>query len=456
MRSLDAAGTRLRDRTMLYCCQPPETWQATGSLNPVVAAPAKLMDGKSRKIAIFGSTGSIGQSALEVMDASGGQLQVVALAAKSRLKELVQQARRCRPEYVVAADEQAAKGFDWSGLPPDTKVLVGRTAMEEVARLPQVDAVVAAVVGSIGLVSTWAALEAGKTVALANKETLVMAGKQVMALAAERGACLLPVDSEHSAVFQLLEGSGSRVQGSGNPQSAASANPQSTIHNPQSTRRSVKRILLTASGGPFRCWSKAQMERATVAEALAHPTWRMGEKITIDSATMMNKALEIIEARWLFDLPPEAIDVVIHPQSVVHALVEFVDGSLVAQLSPPDMKLPIQYALTWPARQPSPARKLDLSQALRLEFEPPDEDRFPALRLGREVAAAGGTAGAVVNAANEAAVAAFLAGRLPFTGIVPACRAVLDSHTFNADPTLDELLLLDAWARQEIQRWILV
>jgi 1-deoxy-D-xylulose-5-phosphate reductoisomerase len=198
------------------------------------------------------------------------------------------------------------------------------------------------------------------------------------------------------------------------------------------------------------------MERATVADALAHPTWRMGEKITIDSATMMNKALEIIEARWLFDLPPEAIDVVIHPQSIVHALVEFVDGSLVAQLSPPDMKLPIQYALTWPVRQPSPAKKLDLTQALRLEFEPPDEDRFPALRLGREVAAAGGTAGAVVNAANEAAVAAFLAGQLPFTEIVPACRAVLESHTFNADPTLDELLLLDAWARQEIQRWILV
>jgi len=197
------------------------------------------------------------------------------------------------------------------------------------------------------------------------------------------------------------------------------------------------------------------MERATIADALSHPTWQMGEKITIDSATMMNKALEIIEARWLFDLPPEQIDVVIHPQSIVHSLVEFIDGSVVAQLSPPDMKLPIQYALTWPERRPSPAKKLDLTEALRLDFEPPDEERFPALRLGREVAAAGGTAGAVVNAANEAAVASFLAGEMPFTEIVPACRAVLDSHNFVADPTLDELLELDAWARQEIQRWIL-
>jgi 1-deoxy-D-xylulose-5-phosphate reductoisomerase len=196
------------------------------------------------------------------------------------------------------------------------------------------------------------------------------------------------------------------------------------------------------------------MEGATVADALAHPTWQMGPKITIDSATMMNKALEIIEARWLFDLPPSQIDVVVHPQSIVHALVEFTDGSVLAQLSPPDMKLPIQLALTWPERCAGPARKLDLTEALRLEFEPPDEDRFPALALGREVAAAGGTAGAVLNAANEAAVASFLAGELPFMEIVPACRSVLESHTFNAVPSLEELLALDGWARQEISRWI--
>jgi 1-deoxy-D-xylulose-5-phosphate reductoisomerase len=324
----------------------------------------------------------------------------------------------------VATEEEAANRFDWTGLPKQTELLVGSSGLEKVARLADVDIVVAAVVGSAGLTGTWAALDAGKTVALANKETLVMAGPLVIGLAKERGATILPVDSEHSAVFQAV----------------------------QAGRRSeIKRIILTASGGPFRTWPREEMERATVADALAHPTWRMGDKITIDSATMMNKALEIIEARWLFDLSAEQIDVVIHPQSIVHSLVEFVDGSVMAQLSPPDMKLPIQYALTWPERCESPARKLDLSQAMRLDFEPPDEDRFPALRLGREVAAAGGTAGAVMNAANEAAVASFLAGEMPFTEIVPACRAVLDSHHFDATPTLAELLKLDRWARQEIQ-----
>jgi 1-deoxy-D-xylulose-5-phosphate reductoisomerase len=221
------------------------------------------------------------------------------------------------------------------------------------------------------------------------------------------------------------------------------------------TRRTdLRRIILTASGGPFRDWTRSEMEQATVADALAHPTWQMGKKITIDSATMMNKALEIIEARWLFDLPPSQIDVVIHPQSIVHSLVEFNDGSVLAQLSPPDMKLPIQYALTWPERMECPARRLDFTESLTLEFEPPDEDRVPALRLGREVAALGGTAGAVLNAANEAAVASFLGGDLSFVEIVPACRAVLESHSFSPAPTLDELLAVDRWARQEISRWI--
>lgn len=398
------------------------------------------MSHKPRKIAILGSTGSIGQSALEVVAAAGGKLEVVALSAHRQLEVLVEQARRWRPKYLVAADAKAAKQCDWSLLPAGTEVLVGQAAMEQIARLPEVETVLSAVVGSVGLLSTWAALDAGKTVALANKETLVMAGGQVMALAAERRAQILPVDSEHSAVFQLL--------------AAGTHSPSHDCHA-AATTSTIKRIVLTASGGPFRGWSRSEMEQATVADALAHPTWRMGQKITIDSATMMNKALEIIEARWLFDLSPDAIDVVVHPQSIVHSLVEFIDGSVVAQLSPPDMKLPIQYALLWPERQPSPARKLDLTQTLRLDFEPPDEDRFPALRLGREVAAAGGTAGAVLNAANEAAVASFLAGELQLTEIVPACRAVVESHSFHADPSLDELLGLDAWARKEIQRWIL-
>jgi len=383
---------------------------------------------RSRKIALLGSTGSIGRSTVEVVCCSQGQLQVVALSAHRRLNELCDQAQRLLPRFVVATDEAAASRFDWSPLPRGTEFLVGQAGLDRIVGLPEIDVVLSAVVGSAGLTGTWAAIAAGKTVALANKETLVMAGPQVMRLAAERGARILPVDSEHSAVFQAVQAG---------------------------RRDEIKRIILTASGGPFRCWSPEDMQRATVAEALSHPTWQMGEKITIDSATMMNKALEIIEARWLFDLRPEQIDVVVHPQSIVHSLVEFIDGSVMAQLSPPDMKLPIQYALTWPERRPSPAKRLDLTESLRLDFEPPDEDRFPALRLGREVAAAGGTAGAVLNAANEAAVARFLDGELPFTEIVPACQAVVESHTFNANPTLNELLKLDAWARQEIQRWIL-
>lgn len=386
------------------------------------------MHDQPRKIALLGSTGSIGCSTVEVVSQSAGQLQIVALSAHRRFDRLCEQAQRLLPRYVVATDPAAASAADWSRLPAGTELLIGRSGIERIVSLPEVEIVLSAVVGSAGLTGTWAALEAGKTVALANKETLVMAGPQVMRLAAQRNARLLPVDSEHSAIFQVI----------------------------QAGRRSeIKRIVLTASGGPFRSWSRTEMDRATVADALSHPTWKMGDKITIDSATMMNKALEIIEARWLFDLPPDQIDVVIHPQSIVHSLVEFIDGSVVAQLSPPDMKLPIQYALTWPDRRPSPARKLDLTETLRLDFEPPDEDRFSALRLGREVAAAGGTAGAVLNAANEAAVASFLAGEMPFMEIVPACRAVLESHTFVADPTLDELLNLDAWARQEMQRWIL-
>jgi len=396
------------------------------------------MHSNPRRIAILGSTGSIGRSTLDVVRHSQGQLSVVALTANRSCEELCQQAAEFAPRFVAVADDEQARTFDWSRLPRSTELLSGQRAIERVVRSPEVDIVVAAVVGSAGLTGTWASLDAGKTVALANKETLVMAGPLVMKLAADRGAKILPVDSEHSAVFQLLETPvGCAQRGAAQPR-----------------RNDLSRIILTASGGPFRNWTRTEMEQATVADALAHPTWQMGKKITIDSATMMNKALEIIEARWLFDLPPSQIDVVIHPQSIVHSLVEFNDGSVLAQMSPPDMKLPIQYALNWPQRLEGPARRLDLTEALRLDFEPPDEDRFPALQLGREVAALGGTAGAVLNAANEAAVASFLAGELSFVEIVPACRAVLESHSFIPAPTLDELLAVDRWARQEISRWI--
>ena len=379
------------------------------------------------KVAVLGSTGSIGTSALEVIAASGSRLSAIALAAHRSTGALVEQAQRFRPLWVVAADGEAAGGQDWSGLPSDSKLLVGAEALEQIVREPEVDIVLSAIVGSAGLRSTWAALDAGKTVALANKETLVMGGPLVMDLARRRNASILPVDSEHSAVFQALQ--------------AGRANE-------------VKRIILTASGGPFRKHTLEQMATVTVDDALAHPNWRMGRKITVDSATMMNKALEIIEARWLFDLTVEQIAVVIHPQSIVHSMVEFVDGSVIAQMSPPDMKLPIQYALGWPDRQPGIAARLDWSAAMQLEFEPPDLERFPALALGLEAARAGGTTGAVLNAANEAAVAGFLSGELEFTEIVPTCRSVLANHQFDASPSLERLIELDRWARQEVLRWV--
>ena len=384
------------------------------------------MNSPSKQIAVLGSTGSIGTSALEVIAASQGHLQVIALSAHSRLKELVAQAEQFRPRWVIATDEVAASEFDWSGLPADTELLVGPAELSRVASREEVDIVLAAIVGSAGLESTWAALEQGKTVALANKETLVTAGPLVTKLAEERGALLLPVDSEHSAIFQALQAG----------QSAE-----------------VERLVLTASGGPFRKFTPEQLKQVTIAEALDHPVWDMGPKITVDSATMMNKALEIIEARWLFGVEAEQIAVTIHPQSIVHSLVEFVDGSIIAQLSPPDMRLPIQYAFSYPDRVAGVAKRLDWSQSLLLEFDPPDPDQFPALELGHQCAKAGGTSGAVLNAANEAAVGAFLAGELHFTEIVPACRSVLESHHFDPSPTLPRLVEIDRWAREEIYRW---
>src|SRR5262249_9163440 len=249
----------------------------------------------------------------------------------------------------------------------------------------------------------------------------------VMELARRRNALILPVDSEHSAIFQALRG----------------ARPCE-----------VERVVLTASGGPFRGKSRAELAEVTVEDALRHPTWRMGPKITIDSATLMNKALEIIEARWLFDMPPEKIDVVLHPQSIVHSFVEFTDGSILAQLSPPDMRLPIQYALTYPERVPGPARRLNWREIGAWHFEQPDHETFPALQLGNEVARKGGTCGAVLNAANEAAVARFLEGDLDFLDIPRVCRVVLDQHHYSARPTLAELHAVDRWARQEVSRWI--
>jgi 1-deoxy-D-xylulose-5-phosphate reductoisomerase len=378
-------------------------------------------------VAILGSTGSIGCSTLEVIAASQGRLRAVGLSAHRNTELLLRQAQAVRPRRIVVTDPAAAARQDWSALPGETELLIGPDAVTKLASDGEVEIVVSAIVGSAGLQGTWAALEAGTTVALANKESLVVGGPLVTELARQRHAMILPVDSEHSAVFQALQAG---------------------------RREEVRRVVLTASGGPFRTYSKDQLARVTVAEALAHPTWDMGPKVTVDSATLMNKALEIIEARWLFDLRADQIGVVIHPQSVVHSMVEYTDGSVVAQLSPPDMRLPIQYALTWPERRDGVATKFDWSQAIDLQFEPPDLERFDALRLGLEAAAAGGTAGAVLNGANEAAVAAFLDGRLGFPEIVPACRRILQNHNFDPNPSLAQVLEADRWARQEVMRWV--
>jgi 1-deoxy-D-xylulose-5-phosphate reductoisomerase len=377
-------------------------------------------------VAVLGSTGSIGTSTLDVIEAAPDRFTPHLLAAQRSVGKLLEQARRLRPRWVVVTDPAAAATIGAASLPAGTRLAVGADALDDLVRDPAVDRVVSAIVGAAGLRSTWAAVAEGKTVALANKETLVMAGPLVMRLAARTGAAILPVDSEHSAIQQALcSGTGAEV----------------------------RRIVLTASGGPFRTRPAETFAAITPEEALRHPTWSMGPKITIDSATMMNKALELIEARWLFGVPATKLEVLVHPQSIVHSMVEFVDGSVIAQLSPPDMRLPIQYALSYPRRLPGPARRFDFTRGFALEFAPPDPARFPALALGHEAASRGGTAGAVLNAANEEAVRGFLAGRLRFTDIAAVCGRVLEAHPFQDDPTIEDIRRLDAWAREEVVTW---
>jgi 1-deoxy-D-xylulose-5-phosphate reductoisomerase len=376
----------------------------------------------AKRIAILGSTGSIGTSTVDAVRALGPAFRVTGLSAARRWRELAEQCRDLLPAGVAIADPAHADDLR-PFLPASTELHVGPRGLVELVCRPDNDFIVAAIVGAAGLESTIAAVAAGKTVGLANKEALVVAGSILIPLARSKGVTLLPIDSEHSAVFQsMLAG----------------------------RRNEVHRVYLTASGGPFRTWSAEQMAAATLEDALRHPTWAMGPKITIDSATMMNKALEIIEAAWLFDLPPESIEVLIHPESIIHSMVEFCDGSVIAQLGTPDMRTPIQYALTWPERQEGCARRLDFGTIRRLNFEPPDFDRFPALAMGFEVARAGGTAGAVFNAANEAAVEAFQQRRIPFGRIVELTRRVLDRHLVERRPDLGTLLEADRWARREV------
>jgi 1-deoxy-D-xylulose-5-phosphate reductoisomerase len=376
----------------------------------------------AKRVAILGSTGSIGTNTLEVVRALGPEFQVTGLSAARRWRELAKQCELVRPAAAAIADPAHLAEIR-PFIPPGTELLAGPEGLVELARREDNDFVVAAIVGAAGLESTIAAVAKGKTVGLANKEALVVAGSLLMPLARESGATLLPIDSEHSAVFQSM------VSGQ---------------------RSEVHKVYLTASGGPFRTWSAEQMAEATLEDALRHPTWDMGPKITIDSATMMNKALEIVEAAWLFELGPESIEVIIHPESIIHSMVEFCDGSIVAQLGSPDMRTPIQYALTWPERRVGCARRLDFRTIRRLNFEPPDPDRFPALAMGFEVARAGGTAGAVFNAANEAAVEAFQQRRITFGKIVELTRRVLDKHRIVERPELGTLLEADRWARREV------
>ena len=379
-----------------------------------------------QRIAVLGSTGSIGTSTLAVAENLAENAKIVGLTAHHRWESLVAQAQRWQPRFVVLSDEEQARSVGPGAFPPGVELWSGQAGLERLAAHQDVDTVIAGIVGAAGLRSTWTAIEAGKRVGLANKETMVVAGPLVMDLARKSGATIIPVDSEHSAIFQALQ---------------------------CGQRGDVKRIILTASGGPFRAWSKAQLEQATPRDALAHPTWNMGRKITIDSATLINKALEVIEARWLFGLSADQIEVVIHPQSIIHSFVEFQDGSVIAQLSPPDMKLPIQYALTYPARENGVSPRMDWKVAFGLDFAPPDRDRFPGLELGFEVARRGGTCGAVLNAANEVAVARFLEGDLTFCDIPRVCRAVLAQHDFDPNPGLSDLFRWDAWAREETRRW---
>ncbi|MBI4600689.1 MAG: 1-deoxy-D-xylulose-5-phosphate reductoisomerase [Planctomycetes bacterium] len=377
-----------------------------------------------KRVVLLGSTGSIGESTLEVVENLPADLKLVALAANSQWEKVFRQVLRHAPESVALSDPAGAtrleEALDRDATCRKPRVYAGARGLVDMVRATEADIVLGAVSGAAGLPANIAALETGKDLALANKESLVMSGAILTRLARERGRRLIPVDSEHSAVFQSLHAGG---------------------------RDEVESIILTASGGPFREASIDEMRRATKATALRHPTWKMGAKITIDSATLMNKALEVIEARWLFDLPPEKIRVVIHPQSIVHSLVEFHDGSVVCQLGTPDMKVPIQYALTYPTRKPLATKRLRLEELSSLTFQAPDPGRFPALRLAYDVLRLGGTAPTVLNAANEVAVAAFLREEIAFLDILACVERTVRHHDVVADPTLDEIFAADAAAR---------
>lgn len=373
------------------------------------------MDDEIRQLAVLGSTGSIGQQALDVVRALPDKFRIIGLAAGENLDLLARQIKEFRPKVVYYQDKKTRLA----------KAEYELLSLEEIARHPQADTVIIATSGKAGLSPTLAAVRAGKKVALANKESLVSAGEIITSEAKLNGARILPIDSEHSAIWQCLNGE----------------------------TQKATRLILTASGGPFRNYSPAQLKGVTAGQALKHPSWQMGKKVTIDSATMMNKGLEVIEAHWLFDIPYDKIEVLIHPQSIIHSMVEFIDGSVKAQLSYPDMRLPIQYALSYPERLANPQLpRLDWSRINSLTFEQPDLDSFPCLRLAIEAGKKGGTYPAVLCAADEVAVDLFLSQRIKFTDIARLIEQALEQHQVIAQPTIEEIMAADAWARDKIRQ----
>jgi len=374
---------------------------------------------KKKRIVILGATGSIGQSARKVAHDLPDRLEIVGLSGHRNLEILAETAAEFPKAKVCVTAEHA----DLASLRrPPSEILRGEEGLVELATLPEADMVLIAIVGTGGLKPALAAIEAGKDIAVASKEILVMAGEAVMTAARRKGVNVLPVDSEHNAIFQCLE------------------------NRPNTAE--IKRLVLTASGGPFRTWPKEKLASVTPEQALKHPTWNMGSKITIDSATLFNKGLEMIEARWLFDVEMERVDVIVHPQSIIHSMVEFIDGSVLAQLSTTDMCFPIQYAVTWPERVPNSLPPLDFAKLAKLDFETPRVEDFPALNLAREAGTRGGTLPAVLNAANEIAVAAFLKRQIGFPAIWETVAATMQAHALIEHPTLEEILEADRWARE--------
>ena len=379
-----------------------------------------------KNIVILGSTGSIGTKTIDVLDSI--EAQVCAISVNTNIQRAEQQARALHPSLVAVYNEEKAKELKTKLADTDIRVVSGMDGLIEAATLPEADVVVTAVVGMVGLLPTMAAIEAGKAIALANKETLVCAGQIVMRAAREKGVPILPVDSEHSAIFQCLQGAaGNRIN----------------------------RILLTASGGPFFGMSREQMRHVTKEQALHHPNWSMGAKITIDSASMMNKGLELIEAMWLYDVEPDDIDIVVHRESIVHSAVEFEDGSVIAQMGNPDMRLPIHYALTYPERVPCKVPPLDLPRRHNLTFFAPDEEAFPTLGLARRAAAARGNLGAIMNGANEAAVELFLHDKIPFYRIPELVQAAMDNVEYLPEITIEDVLASDRAAREIVKGLLL-